>query len=31
VANSTAHAFWTVSIGADVVYRTSCQTIQLDA
>ena len=31
LANSTAHAFWTVSTGAGVAYRTSCQTIQLDA
>ena len=31
LANSTAHAFWTVSTGAGVAYRTSCQMIQLDA
>jgi hypothetical protein len=31
LANSTIHAFWTVSTGGSVGYRTSCQTITLDS
>lgn len=31
LANSTIHAFWTVSTGGALVYQTACQTIQLDS
>ena len=31
LANSTIHAYWTVSSGGTVVYTTSCQTITLDS
>ena len=31
LANSTIHAYWTVSSGCTVVYTTSCQTITLDS
>jgi hypothetical protein len=31
LANSTAHAYWTVSTGGTVAYRTACQTITLDS
>ena len=31
LANSTIHAYWTVSTGGAVAYTTACQTIRLDA
>jgi hypothetical protein len=31
LANSTIHAYWTVSTGGSVAYRTGCQTITLDS
>jgi hypothetical protein len=31
LANSTIHAYWTVSSGDTVAYATSCQTITLDS
>jgi len=31
LANSTIHAYWTVSSGGTVAYATSCQTITLDS
>lgn len=31
LANSTIYAYWTVSTGGSVAYRTACQTIQLDS
>jgi hypothetical protein len=31
LANSTIHAYWTVSTGGSVAYKTACQTIQLDS
>jgi hypothetical protein len=31
LANSTIHAFWTVSTGGSVAYQTTCQTIRLDS
>jgi hypothetical protein len=31
LANSTIHAYWTVSTGGSVVYQTACQTIPLDS
>jgi hypothetical protein len=31
LANSTIHAYWTVSAGGSPVYRTTCQTIMLDS
>lgn len=31
LANSTIHAYWTVSTGGAVVYQTACQTIRLDS
>ena len=31
LANSTVHAYWTVSTGGTVAYATACQTIRLDS
>jgi hypothetical protein len=31
LANSTIHAYWTVSAGGSVVYQTACQTIMVDS
>ena len=31
LANSTVHAYWTISTGGSVAYQTSCQTITLDS
>jgi hypothetical protein len=31
LANSTIHAYWTISTGGSVSYTTACQTIRLDA